>query len=76
MLRERPDQSDGGDEGVGSAESVEDAVLPLGVLVDLVPPIGEERGELHGRGGECEWHSRHIGRELLRGREAQRGSKC
>ena len=42
--RERRDQSNEGNESVSSAETVEDAVLPLGGFVDLVPPIGDRHG--------------------------------
>ena len=51
LMREREreggrdkDQSNEGNESVSSAETVEDAVLPLGGFVDLVPPIGDRHG--------------------------------
>lgn len=42
-------QGNGGDERVGCAESVEDAVLPPGGVIDLVPPAAEQSGDLYGR---------------------------
>lgn len=41
-------QCDGGDEGVGGGEGEEGPVLPLGRLVDIVPPAPERGGS---RGG-------------------------
>lgn len=56
--RESWDQSDGGDKGISSTESVEDPVLPLRGPIDIVPPTSHQSFHVrHGR--EAQWHSRH-----------------
>ena len=56
--RESWDQSDGGDKGISSTESVEDPVLPLRGPIDIVPPTSQQSFHVrHGR--EAQWHSRH-----------------
>jgi hypothetical protein len=49
--RKRAYQRDGGDEGVRCGEGEEGGVLPVGRLVDVVPPAAESRRRRGGRRG-------------------------
>ena len=58
LERDSRDQSDRGDESISSAESEEDAVLPIRGIVDLIPPVRNQSYHLDRSGAQ--WHSRHF----------------
>ncbi|KAM0937101.1 hypothetical protein DsansV1_C26g0195611 [Dioscorea sansibarensis] len=53
----KDNQSNGGDESISSTEEIEDAILPLGGLIDLIPPARRRRRQ-NQPGGHLQSHHR------------------